>query len=583
MPALLVAEDKVCPIRFCEWLPSNGARSWPINSGSVIEERLLTAPRAASCLPNIVGMPSLPEDARNLLRSLPLPPGLTSDYLEVRVAKEGVRAAIPYVSWLLPGRRREVNEPAEQLLSLLLPSLRPSELPALDDQMRGYGPWWASWDRIEPAYVLRLKPRASRWASLAVLSMHRSGYVREAALRQMAESKDGSELPYIFIRLNDWVAEIRGLAESAIAERLTPKSAPGLVQLLPLIGLLGRWSRAPDDMESRITDVLATPESRPAMLSGLRSDDVGVRRRVARLLIEGGGESLHSILQTALQDKDVVVRTWAAVAARQVLDGQELREALDEIGRNRSARVRQEALIGWVTRFPEESHDRLVTALLDRLATVRGFAQFELRRRGFDVVAFYRGRIPNLQSPEPIVGLGEVGSPEDTNAVEPYLRAADERIRIAAVYAIDHLGGDKRASLLVSALRDPAPAVSKAARRVLVRKPQSVDFLAVLSIFQEDGRSSVRRNSFHVLTAASKWAWLRYSLIAASDADPDIRADGLGQIDLWKLAWNRSFVEPTAQDLTEIRSAVNSLDDELRANVLDRIGFYLGSVKPPIT
>jgi hypothetical protein len=105
----------------------------------------------------------------------------------------------------------------------------------------------------------------------------------------------------------------------------------------------------------------------------------------------------------------------------------------------------------------------------------------------------------------------------------------------------------------------------------------------VLSVFQEAGPSNIRRNTFQVLTTASKWSWLRYSVIAASDPDPDIRADGLGQIDLWKLAWNRSFVEPTAQDLAEIRSAVNSLDDGLRANVLDRIGFFLGSVKPPIT
>ncbi len=154
-------------------------------------------------------MRSLPEEARKLLRQLPLPPGLTSDYLEARVTKEGVRAAVPYAGWLLFGRRREVNQSAEQLLALLLQSLRSSELPALDDQMRGYGPWWASWDRIEPADVRRLKQTASTWATLAVLSMHRSGYVREAALRRLAETNDGTELPYLFIRLNDWVAEIR--------------------------------------------------------------------------------------------------------------------------------------------------------------------------------------------------------------------------------------------------------------------------------------------------------------------------------------------------------------------------------------
>jgi len=98
--------------------------------------------------------------------------------------------------------------------------------------------------------------------TLAVLSMHRSGYVREAALRRLAEINDGTELPYIFICLNDWVAEIRGFAESAIVERLRPQLAAGLVQLLPLVGRLGSWSRAARDMESRINHVLSEPESR---------------------------------------------------------------------------------------------------------------------------------------------------------------------------------------------------------------------------------------------------------------------------------------------------------------------------------
>ena len=441
------------------------------------------------------------------------------------------------------------------------------------------GPGGPPWDRIEPADVRRLKQRASTWASLAVLSMHRSGYVREAALRRLAETRDGNELPYLFLRLNDWVAEIRRFAEQEVAERLQPKSAPSLVQLLPLVGRLGRWSRAAHDIGSRIDRVLSAPESRRALLGGLRSDDVGVRRRVARLLIEARDQSLLAILETALHDKDVLVRAWAAAAAREALDGQDLRDALEQIGRNRSARVRREALIGWISRFPEESHDRLVSALLDRVAAVRGLAQFELGRRGFDVVRFYRSEIEKRPSLGPIVGLAEVGSSRDAYLIEPLIRAADEQTRKAAVHAIDRLGGDKRASLLVSALRDPAPAVSNAARRTLVRKPQDVDFSAVLSTFREDGRPYVRQNSFRVLTTASKWAWLRYSLMAASDKDRELRAEGLVQIDLWKSMWNRSFVEPTAQDIAEIRAAIKDLDDELQANVLDGIGFFLGPAK----
>ena len=45
---------------------------------------------------------------------------------------------------------------------------------------------------------------------------------------------------------------------------------------------------------------------------------------------------------------------------------------------------------------------------------------------------------------------------------------------------------------------------------------------------------------------------------------------------LSKLKWNRSLGEPTTQDLQGIRSAIIGFDEELRANVLDRIGSFLG-------
>jgi len=49
--------------------------------------------------------------------------------------------------------------------------------------------------------------------------------------------RNGAAVP--FHTSHDWVAEIRGFAESAIVERLRLQLAPGLVQLLPLVGRLG--------------------------------------------------------------------------------------------------------------------------------------------------------------------------------------------------------------------------------------------------------------------------------------------------------------------------------------------------------
>jgi HEAT repeat protein len=527
-------------------------------------------------------MPALPTEAWELIRQIPVAKGIPSDFVEARVAKGGVRVAIPFLSLLLFDRRLDVAERAMRVLPSLLQTLHVSELPALDQEMRRYRPWDTAWDRLQPGDVRGLKAGPATWASLALLSMHRTGYIREAALRRLAESTTGAELPYFFLRLNDWVLEIRRFAESVVSARLTPESASELVQVLPLAARLSRWSRAARDIESRINQVLLTPMSRKTMRAGLEASDPAIRRLVVRLLIEAGSESILAILDTILQDKDVIVRTLAAAAARESLDGQALRDALDRMGRNRAARVRQEALIGWISRFPGESRDRLVRALLDRITAVRGLAQYELKKRGFDVVGFYRTEVTSRQSPDPtaILGIGEVGGSEDENFVEPHLMHPDLRIRCAAVHAIGRIGGEKRASLLLAALRDPAPAVSKAARRELVGNPTGADYGSLLSVFEEDDRPYVRRNCFRVLATASKWAWIRYAVIAASDPDPEVRSDGLEQIDLWTLKWNRSFVEPTTSDIKAIGAAIQRLDGELRASVLHRIGFFLGPSWP---
>jgi hypothetical protein len=248
------------------------------------------------------------------------------------------------------------------------------------------------------------------------------------------------------------------------------------------------------------------------------------------------------------------------------------------MARNRAARVRQEALIGWIGAFPAESHPRLLQALLDRPASVRALAQYELKQRGVDTVEFYRTEVKGHQAPQPtaILGLGEVGGPDDESLVEPYLKDADARRRNAAVHAIDRIGRDKRAELLVAAIGDAAPGVSRAASRALVGNPTGVDFGSLLSAFRDEDRPYIRRNYFRVLAVASKWSRLRYSVIAASDQNPEIRSAGLQQIIQWTRGWNRSFVEPTTQDMDAIRAAIQGLDVQDRAHVLNRIGSFLG-------
>jgi hypothetical protein len=57
--------------------------------------------------------------------------------------------------------------------------------------------------------------------ALGVASMHYSGYVRDAALRRLSDTQDGSELPFLLLRLNDWVEEVRQTALALVRLRVT--------------------------------------------------------------------------------------------------------------------------------------------------------------------------------------------------------------------------------------------------------------------------------------------------------------------------------------------------------------------------
>jgi hypothetical protein len=79
---------------------------------------------------------------------------------------------------------------------------------------------------------------------IALASMHKSGFVRERAVRLLAGRRDGGELPLLLVRVNDWVAPVREAAGAAVRARLQPAYAVHFVRCLTLVEDLGGERRA---------------------------------------------------------------------------------------------------------------------------------------------------------------------------------------------------------------------------------------------------------------------------------------------------------------------------------------------------
>ena len=195
-------------------------------------------------------------------------------------------------------------------------------LPALDESMRAQGRYGYAfagdtrWNLMVTGQVQSLiRPDPERCALLLGLATcHASGYVRRnavACLDQQVQS--GAEIPFLLLRLGDWVHPVRLQAQCAVARRLDAEHASTFLPYLGLVERLRARRRMTESpLLSRIEEVLQTnPEN---LLSASFSASGRLARRYGLTLAwravanTGAMSARESIIERTLRDtKDQAV------------------------------------------------------------------------------------------------------------------------------------------------------------------------------------------------------------------------------------------------------------------------------------
>ncbi len=400
-----------------------------------------------------------------------------------------------------------------------------------------------------------------------LLAMHPGGYVREGAVRRLATLRDGYELPFLLLRANDWIAEVRTLAARAVEERAArAEYRLELVSSLPLLVRLGESTRGEvQAVASAVRATLEQPAARSALLGGLHSRDRRVRRSAYTLLVAGGeGAELRQLVTVGLHSDDQVRRTLAVRAvARMDLDSQ--RAVLPELmlaggPPARTAGVRIAAELG------PEGEGWILAAACDRNALVRATARFVLKSRGVtDFAALYRRELEagSAKAEGALLGLGDVGRPEDSDVVEPFLSAARPHVRASAVEALDHLRREAAAPAILPLLADGSPRVSRAARKALARRPVPPPALA--AIFTGAHPPHARANALMLLARGSKWDAIPMIVRGAADEEPRVAEVARRALGRWKQVFHKRFQAPAPDQLARLAAELDAAGDRIDA------------------
>ena len=305
-------------------------------------------------------------------------------------------------------------------------------------------------------------------ALLCMGTLHSSGYFRERCLRRLLGTPEA--LPYILLRLNDWVPQIRHLAASTLCYLLQDAPMPLLLDCQVLLERLLRCSRCRQDETFRPWEVypILTERWRQEPGAVLASPPSVRNRCYGALLVEyrvrsamGNTDALDALTDTLLAgEHSRHLRSCLKIMylrfSGSTVPEERLRADLcdrDGIVRQCAAarRLKQSGL--WED-FPE--------LLIDPSRQIRELAAFILQKSGFDCLGYVRRRLPE---PGALLALGELGTAEEIPLAALYLAA--DKTRSEALVALSRLHADEAASHVFAALTGTDRRAARTAFRLI--------------------------------------------------------------------------------------------------------------------
>ncbi|HVG19838.1 MAG TPA: HEAT repeat domain-containing protein [Blastocatellia bacterium] len=502
-----------------------------------------------------------------------------------QVGASGDAAAIIDITPFVLSERREVARAAAAAVESLLAGINPAELLQLDLIFRKRSPYngryGMKWHQLKPSDLKKLESVCNDSVTvLGMASFHKSGHIREAAIKRLDRTSSGKELPYLLIRLNDWVPNVREAAQQAINSRINARHAGSFMASLLLLARLKQAGRSDHrQLIETIETLLKSAESREALLGGLNSPDRLNRRMSFSLAINATGIDQSSVMARALSDQDSVIRLWAARKIAVEFEDTNLERFLLLMKGDRFMPVRREALRAFINRLPERAPGELRRALLDSHVSMREEARYHLQKTGgIDLASFYRQALVNPNEgllSSAVSGMGETGPASDDSLLLPYIHHKSAKVRRAAIRGLSRLNGSQHLYTFITLLSDEAPGVSREAKRALTARINAVGGESLWAIFNSSPHRHVRRNALHLFAQLGKWDGIYYLIKAVGDADDAMAGASQHYIERWMAQFNHRFTAPTVGQLARLKRALEEYGGMLDENIREGLWFSM--------
>jgi HEAT repeat protein len=493
------------------------------------------------------------------------------------IGDSGEAHAIPDLLSYAFAPNRDVQAEARSAIRRLFERSPLEQLPALDEALRTGWAHVEDWYGLKPS-VEKVKGRdPDDFILLALMSAHRSGYVRAEVIHCLGKDSSEMAVPFLLVRLVDWVEPVRRAADLELIDKLQPQYGSIFVQCLGLLERLSEQTRFRPAYREWVRELLKRPACAEQVTAGLDSNQRAVRRACYPIAASNPALNVKSVLDRALVESDVAIRRWAFASGPTMWLG-------DEIDWTRRAAndayppIRQGAFDSLAR--TEVSSEEISKFFFDRCTGIRRACQaLCMERFGIAPVEIYREALAGGNSKRTEIavrGLAETGSPGDVRRLLEILNHRSARVRSAAVHGLGVLKVEQIDEKLLERISSDSRSVAREATSVLLlRKSVSPGAISAAAKQNPDGQAQLA--VLRQMWRAGKWVQLRLYLESAASDNRELAECALERLAVWESQFNRTFVQPSVSEPAELLALTHRVESRLPAELAKRITFIVQS------
>ncbi len=408
---------------------------------------------------------------------------------------------------------------------------------------------------------------------LTIASLNWSGYIREEAVKRLANANDKQAIPFLIFRLADWVEPVRKTAYLGLKQYKKNEFLSALIENLPLIEWLQKVERT--NLGSIYKEILEfiILENKEFVLDFFAQFKDDIRFLIAKNLIKQGGFSKNEV-ELLSKDKHFLIR-------KLLIDkfGLLSQKHIEQLLKDKSAKIRLDIL--YKLKEQRSDFNKIVFPFLaDNSASIREFSRFILRGTISDFSQiYYENLVKNSQIVGSILGLAETNGKQYKEILLDFWIKDNTKIKKTALLALIKLDEEKAYHIALDNLESDLKGIRDICIDFLSQSG-NIDVLSKARAVYLSGSKDVQISMIKMFHKIGSWAGFSDLILGTINEEEEIRRLSVGYIQLWKNKAIRRFTKPNQNELERIEKTfelayeMHEKQQFFKKNPLTKLDFY---------